>query len=397
MDLSIIIINYNVKYFLEQCLLSVLKACDNIEAEIIVVDNNSTDGSKAFFSGKFPSVKFCWNPGNKGFAAANNQGMKMAEGEYILLLNPDTIIPEKSLERCLSFAKKQKDFGALGVHMIDGSGYFLPESKRAFPGVKASFFKMTGMAGMFPRSSYFAEYYAAALPENQTGETDVLAGAFLMMHKNAIELTGGLDEDFFMYGEDIDFCYRIKKAGLKNFYFPEVSIVHFKGESSGQENKKYLSNFYQAMELFVKKHYNNRKAVSFFLMASVKAAAALARMRKSLVPVKKRNAGPLPLLVICAEDALPHLLQLLKHADPPVTICGRISPEPFSKILLNIDTFKTKHIEAILCPSREVPYETTIALMQQQPGFTWLFHGVGSASILGSPHKSRVGIVIREF
>ena len=242
---------------MEQCLCSVIKANRNIDAEIFVVDNNSTDGSKDFFTNRFPQVKFIWKIKNEGFAKANNEALQIATGEKIVFLNPDTIVPEDCFEKCISFFSTTKNIGILGVRMIDGSGNYLPESKRGFPSSFTSFFKITGLTKLFPHSKLLANYYLGHLPEKEINEVDVLPGAFMMADKKTLDKTGGFDEIFFMYGEDIDLSYRIQKAGFKNYYFPQITIIHFKGESTQKKSIQYIRNFYGAMLLFVKKHYRN--------------------------------------------------------------------------------------------------------------------------------------------
>ena len=219
MQLSVIIVNYNVKYFLEHCLLSVIKACRNIQAEIFVADNNSTDGSRAYLEPKFPSVRFYWNSDNPGFAKANNQMLEKATGNYILFLNPDTIVPEDCFAECLDFFGSHSDCGALGVRMTDGSGRFLRESKRSLPGL---------LSGLGKSLGFDDKYYAAHLPEHENNKIAVLAGAFMMLSSEAVKLTGGFDEAFFMYGEDVDLSYRVTLAGLNNYYFPGTTVIHFK-------------------------------------------------------------------------------------------------------------------------------------------------------------------------
>jgi GT2 family glycosyltransferase len=266
LQLSIIIVNYNVKYFLEQCLFSVIKACKNIRAEIIVVDNNSADGSRQLLEKKFSSVCFFWNTVNTGFSKANNQALQNAKGDYILFLNPDTIVPEDCFEKCISFFNTTPAAGALGIKMIDGSGNFLKESKRAFPGPLTSLYKLSGLAKLFPHSKTFARYHLGNLPETETHEADVLAGAFMMIPGNILHEVGGFDETFFMYGEDVDLSYRIQKAGYKNYYFAKSTIIHFKGESTKKGSLNYVRLFYSAMSLFVKKHYSGTKAGVFNLL-----------------------------------------------------------------------------------------------------------------------------------
>jgi len=255
MSISVIIVNYNVKHFLERCLLSVLAALKNIKGEIIVIDNASSDGSVQYLQPKFPSVKFIINTENTGFGKASNQGLNLSSGQYVLFLNPDTVVPEDCFEKCMFFLNSHADAGALGVKMLDGSGKFLKESKRAFPSVSASLFKLSGLSGLFPHSKIFAKYYLGHLDSTSNHEVDVLAGAFMMIKRNVLAITGGFDEAFFMYGEDIDLSYRIQKAGFKNYYFSETEIIHYKGESTKKGNLNYVKMFYGAMSIFVNKHY----------------------------------------------------------------------------------------------------------------------------------------------
>jgi GT2 family glycosyltransferase len=271
MDLSVIIINYNVRYFLEQCLCSVQKALQNCTGEIIVVDNHSTDGSSSYLPEKFPHVRFIWNDKNVGFGKACNQGLAQSFGKYILFLNPDTIVPEDCLEKCISFLDHNPQAGALGIRMLDGSGVFLKESKRAFPSPLTSFYKLSGLARLFPHSKIFNRYHLGHLNEHQTHEVDVLAGAFMMVRKNIATTIGGFDEVFFMYGEDVDLSYRIQQAGYKNYYFAESAILHFKGESTRRGSLNYVKMFYQAMSVFVKKHYGSQKAgiFNFFIQTAI--------------------------------------------------------------------------------------------------------------------------------
>ena len=263
MQLSVIIVNYNVKHFLEQCLCSVRKAVAGMEAEVLVIDNNSSDNSIEYLTPKFPLVQFIANKENTGFAKACNQGLKRAMGKYILFLNPDTIVPEDCFQKCISFFESQPDAGAMGVKMIDGSGKFLKESKRAFPSPMTSLYKLFGLSKLFPRSKTFSKYHLGHLAENETHEVDVLAGAFMMVKKEVLDKIGGFDETFFMYGEDVDLSYRIQKKGHKNYYFTGTSIIHFKGESTRKSSMNYVKMFYNAMSIFVRKHYGGSKAGFF--------------------------------------------------------------------------------------------------------------------------------------
>ncbi len=266
MLLSVIIVNYNVKYFLEQCLCSVRKAIGAVtvetggpDVEVWVVDNNSTDKSIEYLQGRFPFVQFIKNPVNQGFSKANNQAIQKAAGKYILFLNPDTIIPEDAFTKCIAFMESTADAGALGVQMIDGTGQYLKESKRGFPSLWVSFCKMSGLTRWFPHSKVFARYYMGHLSNQETNKVDILSGAFMMVKKAALDKTGGFDEQFFMYGEDIDLSYRIQQAGFHNYYFAPCTIIHFKGEST-RKDSKYVRQFYKAMVQFVQKHFHGELA-----------------------------------------------------------------------------------------------------------------------------------------
>jgi len=264
--LTIIIVNYNVKFFLEQCLVSVFKALDGIPSEVIVVDNASTDGSVEMLKQDFPNVHTIVNTENVGFATANNQGIDLAKGKYVLLLNPDTIIPRDAFSNCIEFMEATPNAGALGVRMIDGTGAFLPESKRSFPGPAVSFYKLFGLSALFPKSKTFGKYHLTYLSEKETNPVDVLSGAFFFIRKEVLNKIGGLDETFFMYGEDIDLSYRIQAAGFENYYFPKTTIIHYKGESTKRGSLNYVKHFYQAMAIFAKKHFTGSKASVFNLL-----------------------------------------------------------------------------------------------------------------------------------
>ena len=269
MQLSIIIVNYNVKYFLEQCLFSVQKAITGIDAEVFVVDNASNDASVEYLQPIFPRIKFIASKTNDGFAKANNKALDKCKGDYVVFLNPDTIVPEDCFKNCISFFKKHQDCGALGVQMIDGSGNFLPESKRSFPSLSAAFYKLTGLSLIFPSSKRFNKYALGNLAKDEDFEVDVLAGAFMMLSKDVVEKTKGFDETFFMYGEDIDLSYRVQQAGYKNYYFGKQTIIHFKGESTKRGSLNYVKMFYNAMSIFVKKHYSGSKATFFSSVINV--------------------------------------------------------------------------------------------------------------------------------
>lgn len=258
MKLSIVIVNYNVSYFLEQCLLSVDKALEGIDAEVFVVDNNSVDNSVTMVASKFPNVHLIANKHNPGFSIANNQAIRISKGEYVLLLNPDTVVQENTFKDSITYMDAHPKVGGLGVRMIDGKGQFLPESKRGLPTPWVSFYKIFGLSKLFPKSKKFGQYQLTFLDEMDTNDVDVLSGAFMFMRKSVLDEVGLLDEAFFMYGEDIDLSYRIQLGGYKNVYFPETSIIHYKGESTKKGSINYVRVFYKAMEIFAKKHFQGQ-------------------------------------------------------------------------------------------------------------------------------------------
>lgn len=292
MDLSIVIVNYNVKYFIEQCLHSVHKAIKDIQAEVFVVDNNSVDGSCPMIREKFPWVKLIESKENLGFSKGNNLALKKAKGDFCLLLNPDTVVEEDTFRKCLKFMRENEDAGALGVHMIDGRGNFLPESKRALPTPLVSFYKIFGLSSLFPKSRIFGRYHLGFLDRNEINPVDVLSGAFMFIRKKALDRTGYLDEDFFMYGEDIDLSYRISNVGYRNYYFPGTTIIHYKGESTKKGSINYVMVFYRAMIIFARKHFTRKNAWIFSFLIN------LAIYFRAFLSISKRFAGKIyqPLL-----------------------------------------------------------------------------------------------------
>lgn len=281
-DLSVIIVNYNVEYFLEQCLNSVIMASENLNVEVFVVDNNSIDGSLKMLKKKFPSVLLIENKKNYGFSKANNQAIEKAQGRNILLLNPDTVVEESTFKKVVDFMDENPDAGGLGVRMVDGKGNFLPESKRGLPTPKVAFFKIFGLSRLFPKSKLFGSYHLGYLNEHEVNKVDVLSGAFLLFKKEVSEKIGMLDEAFFMYGEDIDFSYRITQGGYHNYYYPETSIIHYKGESTKKSSVNYVFIFYKAMVIFAQKHFskNNAKIFSFAIHLAIYFRAFLAILNR---------------------------------------------------------------------------------------------------------------------
>jgi GT2 family glycosyltransferase len=268
MQLSVIILNYNVRYFLEQCVLSVQSALETIDSEVIVIDNNSPDDSCAMMKQRFPNVKFIQNNENVGFPKGNNIGVAQAKGEYICILNPDTVVAEDTFTKVLAFAQKQPDLGILGCKLIDGAGNFLPESKRGVPTPWVAFTKITGLYKLFPKSGTFGKYYAQHLNENQTGKVDILVGAFMVMKRDLYLELGGFDEDCFMYSDDIDLSYRVLKEGKSNYYFHDTTVIHYKGESTIKD-ETYMKRFQEAMHFFYKKHFEISLLFSLFMKIGI--------------------------------------------------------------------------------------------------------------------------------
>ncbi len=260
MLLSVIILNYNVRYFLELCLTSVHKAIEGIDAEIIVVDNNSVDDSCKMVLQRFPLVKLIQNNANVGFSKGNNIGVAHAKGEYVCILNPDTVVAEDTFSKILYFAQAQEQLGIVGCKLIDGSGTFLPESKRGVPTPFVAFTKISGLYKLFPQSKLVGKYYANHLQNEETGKVDILVGAFMVLKRKLYQELGGFDEDCFMYSDDIDLSYMALKAGYNNYYFGETTVIHYKGESTHKDGL-YMKRFSEAMHFFYNKHFSTTKSL----------------------------------------------------------------------------------------------------------------------------------------
>ena len=399
MQLSIIIVNYNVKFFLEHCLLSVTKACKGLITEIIVVDNNSTDGSKEYLVPKFPSVNFIWNSMNVGFGKANNSAVSIARGDYILFLNPDTIVPEDCFTKCISFFKSHEDCGALGVRMVDGQGQFLKESKRYLPTPAAGLFKMVGLSTGFPNSSFFSKYYAGHFPEKENNKVEVLAGAFMMLSKKAIKITGSFDHAFFMYGEDIDLSYRIIKAGLQNYYLGEITIIHFKGESTQKKNEIYIKHFYGAMRLFIDKHYKRNTLKHAAMSVAITTGKIFAKIKnifmqdESLISSQPR----VNTLFVGQEQQCKQVKAILNNAPYSLNIFFNILNG--SKVdNINI-LIKEKNIGAVIFGAGEsfTNAEIIKTLDFLSSSCKFLFYENGAYSIIGSHNKNERGEFISNF
>ena len=268
MKLSVIIVSYNVKYYLQQCIESVRRAINGIDAEICVIDNHSRDNTVGYLRKHNKDLRIIASNHNNGFARANNIFIQQTESEYVLLLNPDTIVGEEVLHDCIQFMDSHPQAGGLGVRMLKVDGSDAMESRRGLPTPMTSFYKMCGLCNRFPKNKLLGRYYMGYLPWDQPGQIEVISGAFFFMRREAIEKAGLLDEDFFMYGEDIDLSYRLLKNGYQNWYLP-LKILHYKGESTQKSSFRYVHIFYEAMLIFFKKHYGHTK---FWLTVPIKTA-----------------------------------------------------------------------------------------------------------------------------
>lgn len=284
MELSVIIVNYNVKHYLEQCLLSVEKALCGVCGEVFVVDNCSTDGSVPYLRNRFQWVRYIENKVNVGFSRANNQAIREARGKYVLLLNPDTFIGESTLRECISFMDSTPSAGMCGVSMLKVDGTFAPESRRGVPTPFVAFCKMSGLGTLFPKSRVFGCYYMQYLNRYSINQIEIVSGAFMFIRKEALNKVGLLDETFFMYGEDIDLSYRVLKGGYQNYYLP-LQILHYKGESTKKDSIRYINAFHKAMIIFFKKHFAHYSFLySFFITVVIVAKGMMAYV------VQKANA-----------------------------------------------------------------------------------------------------------
>ncbi len=380
MKLSVIILNYNVRYFLEQSVQSVLDATQKIDAEIIVVDNASVDDSCKMIRERFPKVTLIENKTNVGFPKGNNQGVAIAKGEYICILNPDTVVSDDTFEQVLSFADKQQKLGILGVKLIDGTGNFLPESKRGVPTPWVAFTKFSGLYKIFPKMC--GKYYALRLHEDETGEIDILVGAFMLMKRSVYNEVKGFDEDCFMYSDDIDISYSIKKLGLKNIYYPKVSVIHYKGESTNKD-ELFLIRFREAMTFFYKKHFKIGQLFNLVLQFGVKlfSLAKLFRLQKS----ENKSYTPDCYYLINGNSLLKEKLQ--KYLKKGVTL------KTLDEILFEN---KAKSNIEIIFNGAKTKNKEIIESMQKikNMGFTFKILPEKSKFIIGSNHSDSRGEVI---
>lgn len=345
MRLSVVILNYNVRYFLEQCIHSVLKAVEGIDAEVIVVDNNSPDDSCQMVRERFPQVTLIAHPENAGFPKGNNIGVAAAQGQYVVILNPDTIVAEDTFSKALQRYEALENPGIMGVKLIDGRGHFLPESKRGVPTPFVAFTKVAGLYKIFPR--WFGKYYATHLSADESGPVDILVGAFMLMPRQMYLDAGGFDEDCFMYSDDIDLSYTILKSGRRNYYFHETAVIHYKGESTVKD-RKYVERFSQAMDFFYRKHF--RRAVLFDYLLKIGAYF--------FSKVKSASTGPI---------VIPERYLLVSDDQTLLTRCADILEKPVAMVP-SVDTPDTNGQVEVLFDTQYISYADIIRTMQRLAG-----------------------------
>ena len=371
MKLSVVIVNYNVKYFLEQCLCSVEKSLAGIDGEVIVVDNASRDGSLKYLQERFAGVHFIASDSNLGFARANNLAIKHSRGEYVLLLNPDTIVAEDTFADFIRFMDSHPDAGGCGAYMLRTNGSFALESRRGLPTPFVAFCKMSGLSALFPKSRTFGRYYMRYLDEREANPIEIMSGACMFLRRSVLEKVGLLDEDFFMYGEDIDISYRILKAGYKNYFLPSP-ILHYKGKSTQKSTYRYVHTFYQAMQLFFNKHYAH---YSFLVSAPINIAiwtramlAYVGNQFKHRRP-KRLKVQSMDCIVIGGDEACSEIKEILakrhpdgKHLYIPAdeTRCpdGHLSVDNISRYRM------------VIYDTKAYSYKTIFRLLAATPGNT---------------------------
>lgn len=342
-----VILNYNVRYFLELCVLSVQSALEQIDGEIIVVDNNSQDDSCEMLKKCFPNVKLIENKENSGFPKGNNTGVTAAKGEYICILNPDTVVAEDTFIKVLAFAERQKDLGIVGVKLIDGAGNFLPESKRGVPTPFVAFTKMFGLYKLFPKVKVLGKYYAQKLSENETGKVDILVGAFMLMKRDLYRELGGFDENCFMYSDDIDLSYRMLLKGRSNYYYHETTVIHYKGESTIKDGV-YMKRFQEAMQFFYKKHFK----VSMFFWLFMKIGILFFSFVKMFQGQAKEKKSVQSYIFYSSNDELISKMELKLQKKvffhdlktEKMVISSKILSEAKTEILLNSNDLSFKEI-----------------------------------------------------
>ncbi len=384
MQLSVIILNYNVRYFLEQCVASVQEALTNIDSEIIVVDNHSSDDSCEMIKSRFPNVKLIKNNSNLGFPKGNNIGVAQAKGDYICILNPDTVVAEDTFEKMLAFAENQENLGIVGCKLIDGSGNFLPESKRGIPTPFVALTKIFSLYKLFPSWELFNRYYAQHLSENETGKVAILVGAFMILKRDLYNEIGGFDENCFMYSDDIDLSYMALKMGKSNYYFHETSVIHYKGESTVKDGL-YMKRFREAMQFFYKKHFKSSGLFDFFMKIGTLFFALIKKNQGNLKPIE------VDIYFLISEDenlknklAIQWNKKLIWETklDSNALFSQRNKRKKQTEILLDKGSFSFKAIISFL-------------ESHKNQGFTFKIISKNSSFMIGSNSSNEKGIVVK--
>jgi GT2 family glycosyltransferase len=395
MQLSVIILNYNVRYFLELCVLSVQNALEGIDSEIIVVDNNSTDQSCEMMEQRFPEIKLIRNSENVGFPKGNNKGVAQARGEYICILNPDTVVADDSFQKILAFvgllhsSQLSDSMGIVGCKLIDGAGNFLPESKRGVPTPFVAFTKVTGLYQLFPKSSTFGKYYASHLNESQTGKVAILVGAFMFMKRDLYLEVGGFDENCFMYSDDIDLSYRISQKGKDNYYFHETTVIHYKGEST-IKNETYMKRFQEAMNFFYKKHFK----VSVFFSIFMKMGIIFFSLVKTFQGISSRNLGqkitPKSYLLYSANEKLVEKLRLVLQNKV------KLHDLKTEKMVIS-SSVKSKLGTEVILDNEFISFKNCIAFLESSRNkrFTYKIKPKKANFLIGSNNSNERGEIIK--
>jgi GT2 family glycosyltransferase len=384
MQLSVIILNYNVRYFLEQCVASVQEALSNIDGEIIVVDNNSLDDSCEMMKTHFPNVKLIENTTNLGFPKGNNIGVAHAKGDYICILNPDTVVAEDTFEKVLAFAEKQKNIGIVGCKLIDGTGNFLPECKRGVPTPFVALTKIFGLYKLFPKTALFNRYYAQHLSENETGKVGILVGAFMIMKRNLYQEIGGFDENCFMYSDDIDLSFMALKKGKTNYYFHETTVIHYKGESTVKDGL-YMKHFREAMQFFYRKHFRSSIIFDVFMKIGAFFFALIKKNQSKLKPLKAEEY-----VLFSKNEKLKNKLENLFHKK--VHWQSQIEGNTlFSHSILN----KTQ--TEIIFDNTDLSFKEIISFLEanKNQGFTFKIIPKNTFFMIGSNNSNDKGTVIK--
>ena len=389
MQLSVIILNYNVRYFLELCVLSVQNSLLEIDSEIIVVDNNSHDNSCEMMKTRFPTVKLIQNNDNLGFSKGNNIAVAQAKGKYICILNPDTVVAEDTFIKILAFAQRQKKLGIVGCRLIDGAGNFLPESKRGVPTPWVAFTKIAGMYKLFPKSKLFGQYYAGHLDENQTGKVDILVGAFMLMKRDLFLEVGGFDEDCFMYSDDIDLSYVVSKKGKFNYYFNETTVIHYKGESTIKDGT-YMKRFQESMNFFYKKHLKSNGLGSIFFAVFMKIGIVFFLSTRKLKNQTHQKVVPIMYDLYSTSTELQNKLALLLQKK--VTL-HNLKTEKGLISSLNANHQSTE----IILDNEIISFKQCISFLEfaKNSGFTFKIKPKNANFLIGSNNSNDRGEVIQ--